>query len=163
MVPGGEAGGCLRQARKGWVEAMRIRGSLLVLCGVLVGMCGSHPAYAAEQTLPVKSVSTAAGLVHQVKVTNDQVPDTSTLKSIIESVTRDCKTNDEKAVAIYNVNQLFNYHRAYPEEPGLVSAAEGIQRLRLESVRRAAHRAVGLVAGDGLEVALPRLARPHHR
>jgi hypothetical protein len=85
-------------------------------------MVVSSAAYAAEQTLPVKPVSTAAGLVHQVKVTNDQAPDTSTLKSIIDSVTRDCKTNDEKAIAIYNVNQLFNYHRAYPEEPGLVSA-----------------------------------------
>jgi hypothetical protein len=101
---------------------MRMHGSILVLIGVLIGVCGSHLAYAAEQTLPVKSVSTAASVVHQVKVTNDQAPDTSSLKSIVESVTRDCKTNDEKAVAIYNVNQLLNYHRAYPEEPGLTSA-----------------------------------------
>ena len=39
-----------------------------------------------------------AGLVSQIKVTNDKAPDCSTLKSIVESVTRDCKTNDEKAM-----------------------------------------------------------------
>ena len=34
------------------------------------------------------------------------------------SVTRDCRTNDEKAIAIYNFMQLTHYHRAYPSEPG---------------------------------------------
>ena len=102
---------------------MRMSKSVQVLCGVLVGMYGSHLVQAAErQTLPAKPVSTAAGVVHQVKVVSDQAPDTSSLKSIVDSVTRDCKTNDEKAVAIYNVNQLLNYHRSYPEEPGLTGA-----------------------------------------
>ena len=96
--------------------------SCLVWCGVLVGVLDCGAVMAQGQTLPVKSVSKAPGLVHQIKVVNDQAPDASSLESIVESVTRDCKTNDEKAVAIYNVNMLFNYHRAYPEEPGLVSA-----------------------------------------
>jgi hypothetical protein len=100
---------------------MRISRPVQVLCGVLVGVCGLRFASAAEnQTESVKSVSGAASLVHQVKVVSDQAPDTSSLKSIVQSVTRDCRTNDEKAVAIYNVNQLLNYHRSYPEEPGLV-------------------------------------------
>ena len=96
--------------------------SWVVWCGVLVGVLGCGFVMAEEQTLPVTSVSKAPGLVHQIKVVNDQAPDTSSLESIVDFVTRDCKTNDEKAVAIYNVNMLFNYHRAYPEEPGLVSA-----------------------------------------
>ncbi len=101
---------------------MRMYTSSLVLCGALVGLCGTSLVRAEQQTLPVKAVSQAPSLVRQVKVVSSQAPDTSSLKSIVQSVTRDCKTNDEKAVAIYNVNQLLNYHRAYPEEPGLVSA-----------------------------------------
>lgn len=97
-----------------------MRGLSLVACGVLVGWCGST-LLAAEETIPAKSISKAPAVVHQVKIVNDQAPDASSLKSIVESVTRNCKTNDEKAVAIYNVNQLFNYHRAYPEEPGKAS------------------------------------------
>lgn len=100
---------------------MRICDFSLVACVGLFVMCGATLVLAAEQTLPVKSISKAPGLVHQIKVTNDQAPDTSSLKSIVQSVTRGCKTNDEKAVAIYNVNQLLNYHRAYPEEPGKAS------------------------------------------
>ena len=33
-------------------------------------------------------------------------------------MTRGCKTNDEKAIAIYNFMRLTHYHRAYPSEPG---------------------------------------------
>ncbi|MCX6905124.1 MAG: hypothetical protein NTW03_16925 [Verrucomicrobia bacterium] len=58
------------------------------------------------------------GLVRQIKVLPDQAPDCTSLKSIAESVTRGCKNNDEKAVAIYNFMQLAHYHRAYPGEPG---------------------------------------------
>ena len=45
---------------------------------------------------------------------------------IVETVTRDCKTNDEKAIAIYNFCQLTHYHRAYPSEPGGVPALKVI-------------------------------------
>jgi hypothetical protein len=57
-----------------------------------------------------------AGQVSQIKVVNDKAPDCSTLKSIVESVTRDCKTNDDKAIALYNFMRLTHYHRAYPSE-----------------------------------------------
>jgi hypothetical protein len=36
----------------------------------------------------------------------------------VDTITRGCKNNDEKAVAIYNYCMLTNYHRAYPTEPG---------------------------------------------
>jgi hypothetical protein len=57
-------------------------------------------------------------LVRGIKVLPDKAPDCSSLKSIVESVTRDCRTNDEKAIAIYNFMRLTHYHRAYPSEPG---------------------------------------------
>jgi hypothetical protein len=57
-------------------------------------------------------------LVPQIRVQPDLAPDCSSLKSIVDSVTRDCKDNDSKAIAIYNFMQLAHYHRAYPTEPG---------------------------------------------
>ena len=58
------------------------------------------------------------GLVAAIKVLPDKAPDCSSLKSIVESITRDCKTNDEKAIAIYNFMQLTPLPFAYPGEPG---------------------------------------------
>jgi hypothetical protein len=58
------------------------------------------------------------GLVSQIKVLPDKAPDCSSLKAIVAAVTRGCKTNDEKAIAIYNFMQLTHYHFAYPGEPG---------------------------------------------
>ncbi len=63
-----------------------------------------------------------ASTVHQIKVLPDKVADASSLKSIVESVTRGAKTNDEKAIALYNFDVLCNYHRAYPSEPSGVEA-----------------------------------------
>lgn len=59
-----------------------------------------------------------AGQVLKIKVQPDLAPDCTSLKTMAESVTRDCKNNDAKAVAIYNFMQLTHYHRAYPSEPG---------------------------------------------
>jgi hypothetical protein len=59
-----------------------------------------------------------AGLARGIKVLPDKAPDCSSLKSIVDTVTRGCKTNDEKAIAIYNFMRLTHYHRAYPSEPG---------------------------------------------
>jgi hypothetical protein len=67
-----------------------------------------------------------AGQVRQIKIVNDKAPDCTTLKSIVESVTRDCKTNDEKAIAIYNFMRLTHYHRAYPSETGGVPVLKEI-------------------------------------
>ena len=38
------------------------------------------------------------------------------------SVTKDCKTDDERAIAIYNFCRYDHYHHAYPSEPGGISA-----------------------------------------
>jgi len=58
------------------------------------------------------------GLLRGVKVLPDKAPDCSSLKSIVDSITRECKTNDEKAIAVYNFMILSHYHRAYPAESG---------------------------------------------
>jgi len=57
-----------------------------------------------------------------VKIVNDRAPDCSSLKSIVERVTRGCKTDDEKVIAIYNFCRYDHYHHAYPSEPGGISA-----------------------------------------
>ncbi len=81
-------------------------------------------------TLPLLTLlllSTArADTVTNIKVQPDKAPDCSSLKSIIETITRDCKTNDEKAIAIYNFCMLTEYHRAYPTEPGGVPSLKVI-------------------------------------
>jgi len=48
--------------------------------------------------------------VKQIKVLPDKAPDCTSLRAIVDSVTRGCKTNDEKAIAIYNFMQLAHYH-----------------------------------------------------
>lgn len=58
------------------------------------------------------------GVIRQIKVLSDQAPDCASLKTIAESVTRGCRNNDEKAIAVYNFMQLTHYHRQYPSEPG---------------------------------------------
>jgi hypothetical protein len=69
---------------------------------------------------------TPPALVSQIKVWPDKAPDCTSLKSIAESVTRGCKNNDEKAIAIYNFMQLTHYHRQYPSEPGGVPVLKEI-------------------------------------
>lgn len=71
---------------------------------------------------PAQNVALKSGIVHRIKVLPDRAADTSSLKSIVESVTRGARTNDEKAIALYNFDTLANYHRAYPGEPGGVEA-----------------------------------------
>ncbi|NQU22652.1 MAG: hypothetical protein HQ567_15355, partial [Candidatus Nealsonbacteria bacterium] len=79
-----------------------------------LGATTAIPAVHAAQQKAAK----APGLVSQIKVLPDKAPDCSSLKSMVESITRECKTNDEKAIAIYNFMQLTHYHFAYPGEPG---------------------------------------------
>lgn len=67
-----------------------------------------------------------AALVKRIKVLPDRAPDCSSLRAIVESVTRGCQTNDEKAIAIYNFMRLTHYHRAYPSEPGGVPVLKEI-------------------------------------
>ncbi len=54
------------------------------------------------------------GLVRQIKVLPDKAPDCSTLKAIVDSITRECKTNDEKMIAVNNFMRIATYHRAIP-------------------------------------------------
>ena len=78
---------------------------------LIILSCGLGFAMVATAAGPVPD-----GQVKQIKVVNDKAPDCTTLKSIVETVTRGCKTNDEKAIAIYNFMRLTHYHRAYPNE-----------------------------------------------
>jgi len=64
----------------------------------------------------------ARAMVRQIKVTADKAPDCSSLKSIVESVTRGCRTNDERSIAIYNFVRMTHYHRDYPREEGGIAA-----------------------------------------
>ena len=66
------------------------------------------------------------GKVHRIKILADKAPDCSSLKSIVESVTRGCKTNDEKAIALYNFMAVSHYHLNYPSEKGGVGALKEI-------------------------------------
>ena len=64
----------------------------------------------------------AAAPLANIRVTSDHAPDCSTLKSIVESVTRECKTDDERAIALYNFCRYAYYHHAYPSEDGEIGA-----------------------------------------
>ncbi len=66
------------------------------------------PARAAE---PVRG---GDHLVRAVKVLPDKAPDSSSLKAIVETVTRGCTCNDDKMVALNNFMRVSHYHRAYP-------------------------------------------------
>lgn len=93
----------------------------LVLAALSATSAMAAGSSAAEQT-----AARCAGLVSQIKVLPDKAPDCSNLKAIVASITRDCRTNDEKAVAIYNFMQLTHYHFAYPTEPGGLSVLKEI-------------------------------------
>ncbi len=64
--------------------------------------------------------------VLKIKVQPDKAPDCTSLKTIVETVTKDSKTNDAKAIAIYNFMQLSHYHRNYPQEEGGVPVLKEI-------------------------------------
>ena len=96
--------GCVGQIARSWWRVALWAGLILAMPPAGIG---SDP----------KTVS-VDGLVRGIKVLPDKAPDCTSLKSIVESVTRGCKTNDEKAIAIYNFMRLTHYHRAYPSEPG---------------------------------------------
>ncbi len=84
-----------------------------VAATALIATAAMVAASSAEET-----AAKVPALVTQIKVLPDKAPDCSSLKSIVESITRECRTNDEKAIAIYNFMQLTHYHFAYPGEPG---------------------------------------------
>jgi hypothetical protein len=98
-------------------------------CRVLV--VGAAVAAPALRAAPAPAAAPAAApappaLVRTIKMLPDKAPDCTTLKTIADTVTRGCRNNDEKAVAVYNFMNLSHYHRAYPSEPGGLSALKEI-------------------------------------
>jgi hypothetical protein len=82
----------------------------LLAITTVIALLACSPLTAAEGEAPAT--------VSAIKVLPDKAPDCTSLKTIVESVTRGCRTNDEKAIAIYNFMRMTHYHRAYPSEPG---------------------------------------------
>ena len=75
--------------------------------------------------LTMASFAPAAPL-DNIKVVNDRAPDCSSLKAIVDTVTRDCRTDDERVIAIYNFGRYVYYHHACPNEPGNIGALKMI-------------------------------------
>jgi hypothetical protein len=99
-------------------SAMRILRWALVSCTLAV--LGAAPALGADDS------AAATGQVRRIRVQPDKAPDCSSLKAMVKSATRDCKTNDEKAIAVYNFMQLTHYHQGYPDERGGLGALQEI-------------------------------------
>ena len=97
--------------------------TLGIVCLLLVA--GAATVRAADSA-PASQGPVPEAWVGAVKALPDKAPDCTSLKSIAETVTRGCKTNDEKAVAIYNFMILSHYHRQYPSEPGGVPVLKEI-------------------------------------
>jgi hypothetical protein len=93
------------------LPVIRISTAAVLSCFVVLRVMPTHAADTA-------TVHEATTLVRGITILPDKAPDCSSLKAIVESVTRGCKTNDEKAIAVYNFMRLTHYHRAYPSEPG---------------------------------------------
>ncbi len=89
---------------------------------------GDLPMYMKIASILLLAGSASAGSLEKIQVINDQAPDCSTLESIVKSVTKECKTDDAKAIAIYNFMRFVNYHHAYPREKG------GIPSIKLINV-----------------------------
>lgn len=77
---------------------------------------------AQNRHLPAIDAGCPEGFVKQVKVVSDRALDCSSMQRIVETATRGLRTNDEKAIAIYNAARLLWYHHQYPGEPGGVAA-----------------------------------------
>jgi len=57
-----------------------------------------------------------------LRITSDRAPDATSLDAVVASVTRDCRTDDERAIALYNYLRFALYHHAYPGEAGAIGA-----------------------------------------
>lgn len=83
-----------------------------VFFAILVSVAGASIGYAGESAPPNSPAANA------VKVTTDKTVDASSLDSIVQDVFRlsGAKTNDEKAIAIYNYFHGVEFHLEYPKE-----------------------------------------------
>lgn len=79
----------------------------LVIALVWAGVTGSGVAASGAVLAPAT--------VCKIKSQPDKAPDCTSLSNIVASITRNCKNNDDKAVAVYNFMMLSHYHRQYPE------------------------------------------------
>lgn len=114
----------------------------LVILALLLAACSGRMASAATMAGPgtmaskpgeeagnARAASAAAAppaVLQEIKVLNDRAPDCSSLKTIVASVTRGCRNDDERVIAIYNFCRYAYYHHAYPNEPGGISALKMI-------------------------------------
>ena len=91
---------------------------LLLVIGLVAILTSASEGMVHGQDVRLRPTTT----VDAIKVVADKAPDCSSLKAIVQSVTRGCKTNDEKAIALYNFLRLANYHLNYPSEKGGISS-----------------------------------------
>lgn len=89
-------------------------------------LCAPLATAEAERDANAIDAGCPGGFVRGIKVVADKAPDCSSMKRIVDSVTRGCNTNDEKAVAIYNAGRLLWYHHQYPGEKGGIAALKMI-------------------------------------
>lgn len=93
---------------EGAMKLFRISGLQTALCWLCCIVCTAS----AQDTAP------RGDSIHDIRVLPEGAADCTSLEAIVNSVTRGCETNDERAIAIYNFMRLTHYHRAYPSEPG---------------------------------------------
>ncbi|HET6428330.1 MAG TPA: hypothetical protein VFJ30_07970 [Phycisphaerae bacterium] len=103
---------------------MRITKAHLVVGLMALVLAGGAAWAQAPSAAPAAAAPPAQ--VARIKVQPDKAPDCSSLKAIAESATRGCKTNDAKAVAIYNFMLLTHYHCPYAREDGGIPAIKEI-------------------------------------
>jgi hypothetical protein len=98
-----------------------------VVTVLVVIFLGGIPFIAAQnKDVPPIDADCPDGFVREIKVVADRALDCSSMKSIVDTATRGCKTNDEKAIAIYNAARLLWYHHQYPGEEGGIAALKMI-------------------------------------
>lgn len=78
------------------------------------GLRGPSPAAQASDSAPA--------ILRDIRVVCDRAPDCSSLGRLVESVTRECQTDDQRVIALYNVCRYLIYHHAYPTEKRPISA-----------------------------------------
>jgi len=106
----------------------------VVVNAVVVVFCAM--AFAADPTPPAATSNPAAkafptanpgaapaalpipAQVSQIKVLPDKAPDCTSLANLVASITRGCKSNDDKAIAVYNFMNLTHYHFKGPNQRG---------------------------------------------
>ncbi|MCS7238661.1 MAG: hypothetical protein NZ899_10390 [Thermoguttaceae bacterium] len=98
------------QNRSGFIHKLAAVVSVVLLVG------------STSAALQAQEVTRTPVLLQDVRVVCDRAPDCSSLRSLVESVTRQCQTDDERAIALYNVCRYLIYHHAYPTERKPISA-----------------------------------------